>query len=32
MAGIGKDLLLELNRDGRTAHGVGTGNSPSVGN
>jgi hypothetical protein len=31
MAGISKDLLLELNRDVRTAHEVGTGSSTSVG-
>ncbi len=31
MTGIGKDLLLELNRDVRTAHEVGTGSSASVG-
>lgn len=31
MAGISKDLLLELNRDVRTAHEVGTGSSASVG-
>jgi hypothetical protein len=31
MAGIGKDLLLEFQREVRAAHEVGTGSSASVG-